>query len=77
MSGKKPRMSTTEIIERLNQAKSILDVSDARIEHLVWMMGETIERLRRKDKAFRDELMEEAVDRLVSRYFSDRRRQEK
>ena len=54
------RMSTTEIIERLNQAKSILDVSDARIEHLVWMMDETIERLRRKDKAFRDELMAEA-----------------
>ena len=59
MSNTKPRMSTVEIIERLNQAKSILDVSDSRIEHLVWTMDEIIERLRRKDKAFRDELMAE------------------
>ena len=59
MSSTNSRMSTVEIIERLNQAKSILDVSDARIEHLVWMMDETIERLRRKDKAFRDKLMAE------------------
>ena len=60
MSNTKPRMSTVEIIERLNQAKSILDVSDSRIEHLVWTMDEIIERLRRKDKAFRDALMAEA-----------------
>ena len=60
MSNTKPRMSTVEIIERLNQAKSILDVSDSRIDHLVWTMDEIIERLRRKDKAFRDALMAEA-----------------
>ena len=54
------RMSTVEIIERLNKARAILDVSDARIEHLVWTMDEMVERLRRKDKAFRDELMAEA-----------------
>jgi hypothetical protein len=56
-------MSAVEIIERLNKAKAILDVSDARIEHLVWMMGETVERLKRKDKAFRDKLMAEARQR--------------
>jgi hypothetical protein len=60
VSNTKPRMSTVEIIERLNQAKSILDVSDSRIDHLVWTMDEIIERLRRKDKAFRDALMAEA-----------------
>jgi|TARA_R110001606_G_scaffold132837_1_gene268801 hypothetical protein len=54
------RMSTVEIIERLNQAKSILDVSDSRVDHLVWTMDEMIERLRRKDKEFRDALMAEA-----------------
>jgi hypothetical protein len=57
------RMSTVEIIERLNKARAILDVSDARIEHLVWTMDEMVERLRRKDKAFRDELMAEARQR--------------
>ncbi len=63
MSGTNSRMSAVEIIERLNKAKAILDVSDARIEHLVWMMGETVERLKRKDKAFRDKLMAEARQR--------------
>jgi hypothetical protein len=60
VSGTNSRMSTVEIIERLNKARAILDVSDARIEHLVWTMDEMVERLRRKDKAFRDELMAEA-----------------
>jgi len=56
-------MSTVEIIERLNKAKAILDVSDARIEHLVWTMDEMVERLRRKDKVFRDKLMAEVRQR--------------
>ena len=63
VSGTNSRMSTVEIIERLNKARAILDVSDARIEHLVWTMDEMVERLRRKDKAFRDELMAEARQR--------------
>ena len=63
MSGTNSRMSTTEIIERLNKAKAILDVSDARIEHLVWTMDEMVERLRRKDKVFRDKLMAEVRQR--------------
>lgn len=63
MSGTNSRMSTVEIIERLNKAKAILDVSDARIEHLVWTMDEMVERLRRKDKVFRDKLMAEVRQR--------------
>jgi hypothetical protein len=63
VSGTNSRMSTVEIIERLNKAKAILDVSDARIEHLVWTMDEMVERLRRKDKVFRDKLMAEVRQR--------------
>jgi hypothetical protein len=51
-----PRMSTVEILERLRKAHSILDVADARIDHLTWTIHEMIERLKRKDQEFRDGL---------------------
>ena len=45
-----PSMSVTEIIERLNKAKTILDVSDARIEFLTATIQQTVERLKRKQE---------------------------
>ena len=53
-----PRMSVTEIIERLNKAKAILDVSDARIEFLTVTIHQTVERLKRKQEQWENELRE-------------------
>ena len=50
MSNINSRMGAAEIIERLNQAKSTLDVSDSRINHLVSIMDELIDRLNCKEK---------------------------
>ena len=53
-----PSMSVTEIIERLNKAKAILDVSDARIEFLTVTIHQTVERLKRKQEQWENELRE-------------------
>ena len=53
-----PSMSVTEIIERLNKAKAILDVSDARIEFLKVTIHQTVERLKRKQEQWENELRE-------------------
>jgi len=59
-----PRMSTVEILERLQKAHAILDVSDSRIDHLTWTIHEMIQRLKRKDQEFRDGLKDQLKDQL-------------
>jgi hypothetical protein len=54
-----PKMSTVEILERLRKAHAILDVADARIDHLTWTIHEMIQRLKRKDQEFRDGLRDQ------------------
>ena len=59
-----PRMSTVEILEGLRKAHAILDVADARIDHLTWTIHEMIQRLKRKDQEFRDGLKDQLKDQL-------------
>tara|TARA_R110000850_G_scaffold21969_1_gene64178 strand:- start:14 stop:304 length:291 start_codon:yes stop_codon:yes gene_type:complete len=51
-----PRMDTREILERLQKAGAILDVCDARLEHLNFMINETVERIEKSDLKFRESL---------------------
>ena len=49
-------MDTREILERLQKAGAILDVCDARLEHLTFMINETVERIEKNDLKFRESL---------------------
>ena len=51
-----PRMDTREILERLRKAGAILDVCDARLEHLTFLINETVERIEKSDLKFRESL---------------------
>tara|TARA_R110000868_G_scaffold233641_1_gene487380 strand:+ start:314 stop:601 length:288 start_codon:yes stop_codon:yes gene_type:complete len=53
---REPRMDTREILERLQKAGAILDVCDARLEHLNFMINETVERIEKSDLKFRESL---------------------
>jgi|TARA_R110002167_G_scaffold126448_2_gene307185 hypothetical protein len=53
---REPRMDTREILERLQKAGAILDVCDARLEHLTFMINETVERIEKNDLKFRESL---------------------
>jgi len=53
---REPRMDTREILERLQKAGAILDVCDARLEHLTFMINETVERIEKSDLKFRESL---------------------
>ena len=63
-----PRMDTREILERLRKAGAILDVCDARLEHLTFMINETVkyffpeikERIEKSDLKFRESLRKKA-----------------
>jgi len=50
------RIDTREILERLQKAGAILDVCDARLEHLNFMIDETVERIEKIDLKFRESL---------------------
>ena len=51
-----PRMDTREILERLQKAGAILDVCDARLEHLTFLINKTVERIEKSDLKFRESL---------------------
>ena len=53
---REPRMDTREILERLQKAGAILDVCDARLEHLTFLINETVERIEKNDLKFRESL---------------------
>lgn len=53
---REPRMDTREILERLQKAGAILDVCDARLEHLTFLINETVERIEKSDLKFRESL---------------------
>ena len=53
-------MDTQEILERLQKAGAILDVCDARLEHLTFLINETIERIEKSDLKFRQSLGKKA-----------------
>ena len=53
-------MDTREILERLQKAGAILDVCDARLEHLTFLINETIERIEKSDLKFRQSLGKKA-----------------
>tara|TARA_R100001377_G_scaffold48837_3_gene28239 strand:- start:227 stop:496 length:270 start_codon:yes stop_codon:yes gene_type:complete len=50
------RIDTREILERLQKAGAILDVCDARLEHLTFMINETVEQIEKNDLKFRESL---------------------
>lgn len=50
------RMDTREILERLQKAGAILDVCDARLEHLTFLIDETAQHIERNDLKFRESL---------------------
>ena len=50
------RIDTREILERLQKAGAILDVCDARLEHLTFLINETVERIEKNDLKFRESL---------------------
>ena len=53
---REPRMDTREILERLRMAGAILDVCDSRIQHLTFLINETVERIEKSDLKFRESL---------------------
>ena len=53
---REPRIDTREILERLQKAGAILDVCDARLEHLTFLINETVERIEKNDLKFRESL---------------------
>tara|TARA_R110000850_G_scaffold11170_1_gene38482 strand:- start:60 stop:338 length:279 start_codon:yes stop_codon:yes gene_type:complete len=57
---REPRMDTREILERLQKAGAILDVCDARLEHLTFLINETVERIEKNDLKFRESLRKKA-----------------
>ena len=58
---REPRMDTREILERLQKAGAILDVCDARLEHLTFMINETVERIEKSDLKFRESLKKRLI----------------
>ena len=58
---REPRMDTREILERLQKAGAILDVCDARLEHLTFMINETVERIEKNDLKFRESLKKRLI----------------
>jgi len=58
---REPRMDTREILERLQKAGAILDVCDARLEHLTFLINETVERIEKSDLKFRESLKKRLI----------------
>ena len=58
---REPRIDTREILERLQKAGAILDVCDVRLEHLTFLINETVERIEKSDLKFRESLKKRLI----------------